>query len=315
MKLTREVKTAVLALSAIILFIFGYSFLKGKNLLSSDRTFYAVYDDVGGLSSSSAIYINGFQVGNVSDISFLDNSGKLLVTMTLTNDFTFSKNSFAKITSDGFIGGKIMRIELRQGQSAAASGDTLVGKVDAGLIANVGKKLAPLQSKVSSAIVQIDSLMLNLNKILDKETRSNLKSTIASLESTMNSFEKASGTLENVLANNEAKLNRTLTNLDALSGNFKQFSDSLTAMNITALTSNLERVVANFEDISTSLKNGEGTLGKMLEDDAVYANLKHATRQLAELLQDVKLNPGRYVHLSVFGKKADDYEKPEDPLK
>lgn len=315
LKLTREVKTALLAIAAIALFIFGYSFLKGTHLLSSDRTFYAVYDDVGGLSSSSAIYINGFQVGKVANISFLNDQGEIIVTLVITKDFPFSKNSVAQIKDDGFIGGKIMNIQLGSGGELAASGDTLSGFVKKGMIANVGEKLAPLQHKVASAIVQIDSLMYNLNHLLDAETTGNLKSTIANLDATMTSFKNASSTLENVLVGNEDELNQTLANLQDMSGNFKQLSDTLTQINIKALASNLERTLANFEKISTNLTQGRGTLGKLLNDEAVYTNLKNATKQLEELLQDVKLNPGRYVHISVFGKKADEYKAPEDSLK
>lgn len=315
MKLTREVKTGLLSLTAIILFVFGYSFLKGKNLLSSDRTFYAVYDDVGGLSSSSGVFINGLQVGAITDISFLNNGGDLLVSMNVSNDFVFSNNSIAKITSDGIIGGKSMSIILGAGGPAAESGDTLVGKVEKGMLESVGGKLAPLQAKVESAIVSADSLMTGFNKVLDPSTQKDLKTTIEDLSKTMASFKSAAHTLDQLLADNDDKLSRTFTNLDEMAGNFNQLSDTLANLDIKLLVDNLQGVVSNFETISNKLNKGDGTLGKFINDDAVYVNLERATQQLQELLQDIKLNPDRYVHISVFGGKADKYEKPEDPIK
>lgn len=313
LKITREVKTALLAIAAIILFVFGYSYLKGQNLLSSDRTFYAVYDDVGGLSKSSGININGLQVGTIADISFINMKGQLLVTMNIANDFDFSKNSIAKITSDGLIGGKSMAIVLANGGPVAQSGDTLTGQIEKGLIESVGGKLAPLQTKVESAIVNADSLISGLNKVLGPTTRKDLKTAIADLGKTMASFKGASSSLEQLLADNDEKLTRTFTNLDEMAGNFNQLSDSLANVNIKQLVGNLQHVVSDFEKIASNLDQGKGTLGKLLKDEAVYDNLENATKQLEELLQDIKLNPKRYVHISVFGKKADEYENPQDP--
>ncbi len=315
MKLTREVKTGLLAIAAIILFIFGYSFLKGQNLLSSDRTFYAVYDDVGGLSPSSPVHINGLQVGKVSNISFNNESGQLLVTMTISNKFNFPKNSMAKITSNGIIGGKFLSIVLADDGPIAESGDTLTGKVEKGLIESVGSKLEPLQKKVESAIVSADSLISGINKVLGPKTRKDLTTSIADLSKIMASFKNTSNSLEKLLADNDEKLDRTFTNLDEMAGNFNQLSDTLANIDIKKLVGNIQNVVSSFEKISSNLEQGNGTLGKLLNDEGVYTNLENATKQLEELLQDIKLNPKRYVHISVFGKKGKEYKAPEDPEK
>jgi phospholipid/cholesterol/gamma-HCH transport system substrate-binding protein len=314
-KISKEVKTALLAIGAIILFIYGYTFLKGQNILDSDRTFYAVYDDVQGLSASAPVTINGLQVGTISDISFLNKKGNLLVTMQVTNDFEFSKNSIAKISSTGLLGGKNMVIDIQPGGSLAQSGDTLAGKVQAGLLESMGGQLKPLQKKVENAIVSADSLITGFNQVLTPEAREDLKSTFDNLNKTMASFSKAANSLENLLAENDEKLSRTFTNLDEMTVNFKQLSDSLAQVEINSLVADLEKMIANFNAVSAKINNGEGTLGKLINDDQVYVNLENATKQLEELLQDIKLNPDRYVHISVFGGKADEYEAPEDPEK
>lgn len=316
MKFTREVKTALLAITAIILLIFGYSFLKGKNLLDSSRIFYAMYDDVEGLSPSSPVTINGLKVGQITNIDFVDQSGLIRVTFTVENDFKFSKSSIAEIYGGSILGNKSLAIiPDYEDPEIAESGDILKSEVEEGIMELVNEKLAPLQEKVESSIVSADSLLTALNQIMDDSTRNNIRSTFNDLGETARSFKGTAYELEGLVKTNSPKLDRTFTNLDEMSTNFNKFSDTLSTMNIGKITNDIESVVADFEQISTNLNNGQGTAGKLLNDDKVYDNLDRATQQLEQLLQDIKLNPKRYVHFSVFGKKPGPYEPPQDSLK
>ncbi|MBI6118834.1 MlaD family protein [Salegentibacter maritimus] len=313
MKFTREVKTALLAIIAILLLIFGYSFLKGKNLLESSRTFYAVYNDVEGLSPSSAVTINGLKVGQVTKINFLDSKGTLVVSFTVENDFQFSRNSTAQIYGGNIIGGKSLAIipDYKKGEMAK-SGDTLNSEIEEGIMELVNDRLTPLQEKVENTIVSADSLVTAVNKILNDSTRYNIRNTFKDLNATVASFKVTANTLEGIIGGNSDNINRTFTNLDEITTNFNTFSDSLTQMDIGKITKDLEKVVADFESISDKLNNKEGTAGKLINDDAVYNNLDNATKQLEQLLQDVKLNPKRYVHFSVFGKNPEPYQEPKE---
>ncbi|WP_299254087.1 MlaD family protein [uncultured Aquimarina sp.] len=315
MKFTREVKTGILALSAIALLIFGYSFLKGKNLLNDDRTFYAIYDNVEGLIPSSAVTINGLVVGKVISIGFADTNGKLLVKFNVNNKFSFSKNSLAKVYGGGLIGGKSLAIEpiYEQGLEAKDQ-DTLPGKVEAGLLELVNEQLTPLQLKLESAIKDADTLLTSVNEILSIDNKNNLNSIFKDLSITVKNFKGASGALNNILSGNEGKLNSTLSNLDEMSTNLNQFSDSLSKVNIGKLVNDLDSVLANFEKISKDLEVGNGTAGKLLKDDKLYGNLEKASKELELLLQDLRLNPTRYVNVSVFGKKNKPYVKPTDSI-
>ncbi|WP_026934330.1 MlaD family protein [Christiangramia echinicola] len=317
MKYSREVKTALLAIIAIVILIFGYSFLKGENLLDNSRTFYAVYDDVEGLSPSSEVTINGLKVGQITGINFLNKEGDLLVTFTVKNNFQFSKNSEANIYGGGIIGGKSLAIVPKYEASIgmAESGDTLKGSKEEGIMELVNDRLTPLQKKLENTIVSADSMLTAVTQILDDSTRNNIRGTFKNLDATVSSFQITANELQGIVQGNSEKLDRTFTNLDEMSGNFNKFSDTLTQMNISKITSDLEKVIADFEGISNKLNSKEGTAGKLLNDDAVYNNLDRATRQLEELLQDVKLNPKRYVHFSVFGKNPGPYDAPKDSLK
>ena len=317
MKYSREVKTALLAIIAIVILIFGYSFLKGENLLDDSRTFYAVYDDVEGLSPSSEVTINGLKVGQVTSIDFLNNRGELVVTFTVKNDFPFSRNSEANIYGGNIIGGKSLAIIPKYDADIgmAKSGDTLEGSKEEGIMELVNDRLTPLQSKLENTIVSADSMLTAITEILDDTTRNNIRGTFKNLDKTVNSFRVTATELQGIVQGNSEKLDRTFTNLDEMSTNFNRFSDTLSNMNINKITNDLEKVIADFENVSDKLNNGNGTAAKLINDDAVYDNLEHATKQLEELLQDVKLNPKRYVHFSVFGKNPGPYDPPQDSLK
>ena len=316
MKYTKEVKTALLALVAILLFIFGYSFLKGKNWFDSSRTFYAVYNDVEGLTPSSPVTINGLEVGNVTNIGFLDNSGRLVVTFTVDNEFPFSKNSVAQIYGGGLIGGKSVAIlpEYEQG-NIAKSGDTLESAIEEGLLELVNERLTPLQEKVEKVIVSTDSLVNAFNQVLNEETRKDLKNSIDNLSLTVASLKSTAKTADAILSENSPKLNRTFTNLEEMTTNLNNFSDTLSQVDLKKMSNDLETSIANFEDFTNKLNSGEGTAAKLINDPSVYNNLERATNQLDELLQDVKLNPKRYVHFSIFGKNPGPYSPPKDSLK
>ncbi|WP_300437593.1 MlaD family protein [Christiangramia sp.] len=317
MKYSREVKTALLAITAIVILIFGYSFLKGENLLDNSRTFYAVYEDVEGLSPSSEVTINGLKVGQITGIDFLNNSGDLIVSFTIKKDFQFSKNSRAQIYGGSIIGGKSLAIvpEYDAKVGMAKSGDTLPGDKEEGIMELVNDRLTPLQNKLEGTIVSADSMLTAISEILDDSTRNNIRGTFKNLDATVSSFKITANELQGLVQGNSEKLDRTFTNLDEMSTNFNKFSDTLTNMNINKITNDLEKVIADFEAVSDKLNNGEGTAAKLINDDAVYNNLDRATKQLEELLQDIKLNPKRYVHFSVFGKNPGPYDEPKDSLK
>lgn len=315
MKRSREVKTAVLAIGSILLFIFGYSFLKGTNLLDKDRTFYVTYDNVQGLAKASPVTINGLMVGKVKDIVFLNQKGKLLVSFSIRkSDFKFSKNSLVRIYSSSLLGDKSLGIYPQYDpENMAVSGDTLVGSVEDDMLVAVTKALGPLEKKVNNTLTTLDVLLHSITDVLDPKTRVNLQQTIANLNTTMESLNGASNSLNTLLQDNTAKLNNTFTNLDQMATNFNSLSDSLSKLETGKLFTELQNVVTRFDTITSALENGEGSMGQLLKDEQLYQNLKGASKQLDELLEDVKLNPKRYMHISVFGKNNTPYNKQENP--
>ncbi len=311
MKITREIKTAILVIASILLFIWGYSFLKGKDLLSNYKTFYVEYENVEGLVNSAPVTINGLTVGKVSSIKFLNNTGKIQVELQIKSDFPFSKSSVVSIYEPGLIGGKqIMITPNFEDKTTAASGTILPGNVKPGLTSLVAERLTPLQEKVEKMVVSADALLKNVNSILDSKTKESLKSSIVNLDAVLAEFKVASQNVNAMLADNKGKFNSTMTNVDKASANFAKISDSLSKANIGKTVKNLEKTLASVDKIMADVQSGKGTLGKLAKDDAMYTNLSKSSKELELLLQDFRLNPTRYVNVSLFGKKNKPYKEP-----
>jgi len=317
LKLSLEVKTALLVILGIIFFFFGFSYLKGNNVLDSSRTYYAEYSNVEGLTASTPVTINGLNVGKVTDISFKeDNSGKIMVTLRVDTDFKFSKNSIAQIYDNGLIGGKALAI-LPAFDSAeeAQNGDHLKSATKAGLTDLMQQKLTPLQEKIEGVMVSADSLLVNLNSVLDNETKQNLKSGIAGLSETMSNFKKTSKVLDDMLVTNKLKIDTTLDNVENASGNFASITSDLEKVDVAKTVTELQATLNKFNSVLASVDNGEGSIGKLLKDEGLYNNLEGASKQMEQLLEDMKLNPKRYVHFSLFGKKAKRYDAEGNEIK
>lgn len=313
MKLTREIKTAILVIVSILLFIWGYSFLKGRDLFTNYKTLYVQYDNVEDLSASAPVTLNGLAIGKVSKITIDEVTGKLLVELQLKTDFPISKSSTASLYSPSLIGGKQIKIVPNLAdKELAEDGQTLTSAVELGLTESLGGKIEPIQQKLDKMLVNIDVLVTGLNNTLDKKTQENLKITIAELSQTMQQFHKASGSLNNILDTNKGQINGMVSNFNKVSNNFNKISDSLNKADLGKTVRSLNQTLAKVDGLMANLNSGKGTAGKLLNDDALYNNLAKTSKELELLLQDVRLYPTRYVNVSLFGKKNKPYVAPTE---
>lgn len=289
----------------------GYNFLKGSNLLDTADVFYVKYENVAGLSSGAPVTIDGMQVGKVKDIYLANNrGGGVIVEFTIDEDFQFSKESIVKIYSSGFIGGNNLAILPDYTTTVMAkSKDTLQGEIQAGTIDGILERFNPLEKSLLAKLEDMDTVLSNVNQILDAQTKENLRQSISKFNQTMSSFNSSAQKMNTLLAENQDKLNNTFANLDTTTANFAQFSDSLAQIETGKMMRDLQQSIEKFNTIATQIENGEGSVGKLLKDEKLYDNLEGAALQLEQLLEDMKLNPKRYVHFSLFGKRP----KPYDP--
>jgi phospholipid/cholesterol/gamma-HCH transport system substrate-binding protein len=311
-KISNEVKVGAIALITLLVFIWLYNFLKGKDFLTSSALYYAVYDKTGGLAESSPVEINGHKVGVVQSIDFIDAvSGRLLAVFSVDKDFKLPKNTVAEIVPVSLLGGMKVQFVYGKGPGTYSEGDTLTGRLAESILDKVGTELLPVKDKITNLIIVLDSVISSVNVILDADFKRNLDGTLANLNNATKSLDNIIGsketelesTLDNLqkfsqmLAKNSDKLNSTFTNLETI-------SDTLAAADIYAAVSNLKSSLEKAALLIDKLNNGKGTAGQLLTNDSLYANLTNSLESLNVLLKDVKVNPNRYVHFSLFGKKS-----------
>lgn len=313
MKLTREIKTAILVIASILLFIWGYSFLKGKDLFTDYKTFYVEYNNVEDLAQSAPVTLNGLGIGKVNKITINETTGRLTVELQLKTDFPISKTSKAAMYSPSLIGGKQIKIIPNLAdKDLATDGQTLEAAVELGLTESLGGQIEPIQQKLDLMLANINTLVSGLNNVLDKKGQEDLKKSLSELSQTMEQFHRASGSLNSILDTNKAQINGVVTNFNKMSNNFNKISDSLNKADLGKTVRNLNQTLAKVDGIMSNLNSGKGTAGKLLNDDALYNNLSKTSKELELLLQDVRLNPTRYVNVSVFGKKNKPYVAPTE---
>ena len=313
MKLSKEIKAALFVLLGIFLFLIGFNFLNGTSLFKSENTLYAVYDQVEGLQSGTKVTVNGLTIGKVSSINFLPKTDKILVSFTVRNDLQFSKNSVAELYEAGLIGGKsIAIIPVYDQETFLASGDTLQSRIKPGLTDVVGSEIAPLQKKLDTVLSDADTLIGALNTILDDQAQSGLNEAFANLSTTVTNLNTISSDLSNILSSQGKNINTTLENLAETSDNLNQITDSLSRANLKGMITKFESTATNLNLVLSSINRGEGSLGKLIQDDALYNNLEASTKEVELLIKDLKEHPKRYVHFSLFGRKETPYKAEQD---
>ncbi len=305
MKLSNEIKTAILVLSGILMFIVGFSYLKSNNIFSSDRTFFAIYDDIEGVSVGTPVTVSGFNVGSIQDISFYQNTMDILVKFRVENKVKFSKNSVAQIYETGLIGGKALAILPNNGP-LAQSGDTLRSSIAPGLTELVNDKLSPLQEKIESTFVSADSLLKNINNVLDVNSQNQIKESFSQLSDLAINLKESAENLNSMINSNEIKINDIVSNVDNFSSNFSSLSNSFS--DVEVIIGNLTKTSNNLNSIIDEITSGDGSFNQLIYDDSMIKSLNEASNNLNLLMEDLRLNPKRYVHFSLFGKKNKEYQ-------
>lgn len=233
----------------------------------------------------------------------------------LKTNLNFLKNSIAQLYDTGIIGGKgIQVIPVFDGSKPAESNDTLPGNIKPGLTELVTQKLTPLQEQIGSTLYSADSLLLNINSLLDDNTKVKFKRSIDDLGQIITNFKKTSEDIDFLVTGNKEKLDSTLRNVANITENFSNLSDSLAKANIGETVQDLQGTISSLDKMLAGIERGDGTVGKLFNDEAFYNNLAGASKQLELLLADMKLNPKRYVHFSVFGKRPKPYEAPTEAI-
>lgn len=313
--MSKELKIGIIVTIIIVGFFWAFSFMKGQDLFQPSNRYYKVeYENVGGLTESSLVTINGFKVGKVDDIDFNDDPkkrGQLIVKFSIDNDFQFSKSSIVKIYSPNPISGSNLAIIPNYKGEMAVSGDFLVGEIESSLFTSIGEKLDPIQDKLERVLVSADTLFQRVNHVLDQKTTTSIQKSVKNIELTIADFRETLGSVNSLLDSSTVDLKLSIKNTKKITDNLAQVSDTLANINISEIVKNTEGILISVNSLLEGIDSGKGTLGKLVNDDAMYNNLSNVSKELEELLREMKINPKRFVHFSLFGKRA----KPYDPKK
>jgi len=231
LKLSKELKTAILVLTSIALVLWGYNFLKGKNIFDTSRKFYVEYENVEGLSTASSVTINGLTVGKVSKITILE-SGRLLVEILMTNPVDVPKSTKAIIYAPGFIGGKQIALATNfSDKEYAKNGDFLQPDTKLGMLDGLGEKVDPVMQKLDSVLLNVNKVVVSINNTLDAQTQHNLKSALADLNETMGNAKSITNKFDRIVGTNEGKINSIVNEFGNTSSNLNTLSKNLSQAN------------------------------------------------------------------------------------
>ena len=310
MKIANETKVGILAAFSIALLIIGYNFLKGNAIFSTETVLYAKYTHVDGLGVSKPVLINGFQIGRVDKLQ-LQPDGTILATLKIKGKYEIPKNSIARLESTDLLGSKAIVMALGTGRDFAQDGDTLNANVEKNLM----EAVRPVQKKAEAIIGKMDSILTSINSIVNPNFQKNVDKSFTSIAATLASLEATSKKVDNMVGVEGSKISVILTNAESISSNLKannakinsimnninSITDQVAAANFKQTIENANKAVADLQGVVNKMNNGNGTLGLLLNDSKMYDNLNNASKNLDNLIIDLKQNPKRYVHFSVFG--------------
>jgi phospholipid/cholesterol/gamma-HCH transport system substrate-binding protein len=314
-KIANELKVGILAVIVITLLIFGYNFLKGNELFQSKTRLYARYENVQGLTKSNPIFLNGMQIGSVQDVRFEKDLRHLLVELSVQSDVTIPVNSIAVIIPNP-LGTPKMEIRLGDASTFLKANDTILTNASKGIIDDVLSKVDPLLFEVKGAVTSLDSVLENVNSVLDIKNKQHIESTLDYFNQIAASLLHTSAALDRMLAD-QSSLNKTLQNAEAFTAgldrkdakiddvlaNLSVATQKIKDLNVNKTLSVLDSATQSLHQTLNSINTKSGTVGLLLNDSTLYYNMKASVNKLNTLLDDVRMHPKRYVSISVFGRK------------
>jgi phospholipid/cholesterol/gamma-HCH transport system substrate-binding protein len=319
LKISNETKVGALTVICVALLILGFNLLKGKNLFSRNTILYAKYDNVQGLATGNYVRINGLAVGSVSSLQVMDKEvGQILVRLSIQKGLNIPRNSVASIISSDLLGTKAVRIDFGSSNEYLQNGDTIRSDVERSITQSLTKEIKPLSGKVQVTLGSLDSVLSAINHTLDENTQRNLRASIAGLHATMQNMQRVSVSLNELLGNlNDitANLKQNGDKINRIMDNAEKTTAMLAGSHLDETLNGLNNTVDQLNGIIAKANSTDGTLGLLLNDKKLYNNLQATTRNLNLLMEDLRLNPKRYVHFSIFGKKSTPQPLPSDTLK
>lgn len=311
MKLRNEYQIGIAVLVTFIVLILGINFLKGKTFFSGQKTYYAIYDDVTGMHESSYIYVNGMKAGHVVKISPMTRKNdKFLVELSVDKNIDIPKDSRLTLFSAGLMSGQALRIDLGKSETLLQTKDTIQGGIEKGLT----DEIAPMGETLSSILKRIDTLTNTLNRTIDDQAKQNIQLTLTNINQISQRLNNVAMNVDNLVSKDKDKLDRIVSNVESITRNlvdnnqaisniisrFDNISSDIEKQNIGSTLAKVKTSLESINSMLNKIEKGEGNIGMLLSDEGLYRNITSAAKDLDELILDLKKNPKKYIHVSVF---------------
>jgi phospholipid/cholesterol/gamma-HCH transport system substrate-binding protein len=299
MRYSKELVIGLTTVATVIVFTWGYNFLKGKNVFKAKQDYYAFYEHVHGLEVGQPVTINGYKIGQVTEITFdVSFGGPLLVGFHISKPIDFSKDTKVIIYDMDIMGAKGLQLELGASEVLAVSGDTLQGDIQISLTEQVTKQFMPIKAGTEKLISVLDSTLRSITNLTEKASHL--------IEVNHQSITSAAGNIDTL----SETLNARRKDFEAILGNMKSFSKDLADSDVSQTISQVDETMNNLDLVLADINSGKGSLGKFVKDGKLYMEMSESMSQLELLLEDLREHPKRYVHFSLFGRK----ETPADTI-
>jgi phospholipid/cholesterol/gamma-HCH transport system substrate-binding protein len=318
-KIKKEFKVGLVVIISIGLLIFGFNFLKGIDIFKKETKIYALYEKNDGLMEASPLLISGFKVGQVNKLDLIqcDTSYKVLVTFILNDNVSIPKNSIARLVSQDLLGTKAVSIEMGDSLVMLNAGDTLKTALEIGLKDEVNRTLQPLKIKIDGLIGNMDSVVTIVNQIMNSNVRNGLIESFESIRNAVIALNHSSHKIDTMITQEQGRIVGIINKINSITeninnnnekishviNNFSNISDSLAQANVKSTIENTNHALTQANIILDQINKGEGSVGKLLKNDSLYVNLNKSAQDLDKLMKDIRINPDRYLHFSVFGRK------------
>lgn len=291
---TREVKIGLSFIVAIVCIVVGINYLKGINVFAPSNLYYAKFDRLDGLVVSNNVMVRGYKVGQVSDIAYdFTLEHPFTVTILVDDEVRLPLGTKLVLCDDGLLGGKVIDVRYGTDTLLYASGDTVTSDVDAGLMAAV----AMLVPKLDGTIARVDSVLESVHRITSSKE---LKNSLRSIEVASADLKTSSAQLKRLMNTQVPKI---VDDVNVITGDLKKVSGDLKKVEFADLFARIDHTVNNLQVFSDKLTSNEGTMGKLMNDNTLYNNINTTVTSVNDLVVDLKANPKRYVHFSLFGAK------------
>lgn len=293
----QEIKIALVAVAGLVALFFGMKFLKGSNLLSSSDTYYFVFNDISGLTESSPIFAAGYQVGRIKKIYFdYSHAEEIKVLAEVDRKMKIPVGSTASISSDVLGNIKVtLNIAPHRGQYVQPGG-VISGSIDTGTVG----KMTEMVPTIKQILPKLDSVMFHLNALLADPA---LAHSIHNIDEITNNLSTSSKQLHILLTNVNREVPGIVSKTNLVLTNTEQFTDNLRKIDVASTMTKVDEAMADVQEFTSKINNNSGTFGLLLKDPTLYYNLNQTMKNIDSLAVNLRQQPKRYVHFSLFGRK------------